>query len=297
MAGPARRRPVWGNPVLWREVRTWAYGRRVLVLKLGYALLVVLAGAVLLRMLDEQGGLTRARAALPLAPLLVLSLALINAQAVTSVTSERDAGALDLLLVTDLTPRELVGGKLGGAFYNAKETVAFPLLLLALLAVRGALGGENLAYLAVGWLALCGFAAVLGLHSGMVYANSRTAIGVSLGTLFFLFLGVALCMRIMVAFSGSFEFQLQPFLAAMVGGGLGLYVALGARNPSAAILAAAMLCPVATFYALTSFFILGHTLAVFLAVTCTYGFATAAMLVPALHEFDVATSRTPGAPQ
>jgi hypothetical protein len=31
---------------------------------------------------------------------------------------------------------------------------------------------------------------------------------------------------------------------------------------------------------------------VFLVVTLTYGFATVAMLVPALYEFDVATGRT-----
>ena len=61
------------------------------------------------------------------------------------------------------------------------------------------------------------------------------AISVSLGTLFFLLIGVATCMRIMIAFSGSFSFQLQPFLAAMLGGFVGLYLALGARNPSPAI--------------------------------------------------------------
>ena len=43
--------------------------------------------------------------ALPLVPLCVLSLVLINVQAVTSFTAERDVRALDLLLVTDLTPR------------------------------------------------------------------------------------------------------------------------------------------------------------------------------------------------
>ena len=49
------------------------------------------------------------------------------------------------------------------------------------------------------------FAAMLGLHMGMNYANSRTAIATSIGTLLFLFLGVATCMRIMLAFSNSFE--------------------------------------------------------------------------------------------
>ena len=111
--------------------------------------------------------------------------------------------------------------------------------------------------------------------------------------MFFLFLGVATCMRMMVAFSGSFQAQLQPFLAFMLGGGVGLYVALGARNPSTAIGVASFLCPFATFYAITSF-LLDYTLGVFLVTTAAYGFTTAAMLVPAIYEFDVATGRNDG---
>jgi hypothetical protein len=77
----------------------------------------------------------------------------------------------------------------------------------------------------------------------------------------------------------------------MVGGGLGLFLALGWRNPSPAILAASFLCPVATFYAITSF-LLGQTLNVLLVTAGMYGFATAALLIPAIHEFDVAATRT-----
>jgi hypothetical protein len=132
---------------------------------------------------------------------------------------------------------------------------------------------------------------MLGVHAGMNHDNSRKAIGVSLGTLFFLFIGIATCMRMMIAFGGSFHLQLQPFLAFMGGGALGLYLALGARNPSVAILITSLLMPVATFYAITSF-LLGHTLGPFLVVFAIYGFAIAAMMVPAVYEFDVATGRT-----
>lgn len=286
-------RPVWSNPILWREVRTWAYGRRVLLLRLAYLLLFALAATLLYNLDRDRLQLSRADVALPLAPLFLVSLLLVNAQAVTSVTGERDLQALDLLLVTDLTPKEIVYGKLAGVLYNTKEMIVLPAALCAYLWYLGAASLENTAYLLCGWLVLCVFAAVLGIHAAITYANSRLAIGVSLGTLFFLFVGVATSMRIMVAFSGSFEFQLQPFLAAMVGGSVALYAALGARNPSLAILAAALVCPVATFYALTSF-LLDYPLAMFLAVTCTYGFATAAMLIPAVHDFDVATGRTGG---
>jgi len=90
----------------------------------------------------------------------------------------------------------------------------------------GVLSGEDLVFLVGGWLVMVAFVAMLGVHSGMNYANSRSAIAVSLGTVFFLCLGVATCMRIMVAFSGSFQVQLLPFAALMLGGGVGLYVAL-----------------------------------------------------------------------
>ena len=290
-AAPGKSRDVWNNPILWREIRTWAYGRKVLIVHLAYLALAAFAAAALFGMAHSDAGITKWSALLTLLPLVILSLLLVNSQAVTSITTERDRGAIDLLLVTDLTAKEFIFGKLGGIFYNVKEMIAVPVLLCGYLWYVRALTAENLVYL-IGSLAVMNFfAAMLGLHSGMNYDNSRSAIGVSLGTLFFLFIGIATCMRVMVAFSGSFHMQLQPFLAFMGGGTLGLYVALGARNPSVAILVASLLCPAATFYAITSF-LLDHTLGPFLVVLFTYGFATAAMLVPAIFEFDVATGRT-----
>ena len=299
VAAPARRpskkpivtRPVWDNPVVWREIRTWAYGRKILVIRLVYLTLVALAAATLYWMVQSAEPLTRAGAATALVPLFLLSLVLVNAQAVTSLTSERDGRALDLLLVSDLTAKEIVFGKLGGVFYNTKEMVLLPVLLCGCLWYVGAMSFENLAYLVVGLGVLYVFVAMLGIHAGMTYVNSRNAIATSLGTVFFLFLGVATCMRMMMAFSGSFQAQLHPFLAFMIGGGVGLYVALGVRNPSTAIGVASFLCPLATFYAITSFF-LDYTLGVFLVTAAAYGFTTASMLIPAIYEFDVATGRT-----
>lgn len=289
----ATAREVWDNPIVWREIRTWAYGRKMLVLRLTYLLLFGLAAAGMYWLLHQPTLQGRSDAAVALAPFMVLSLVLLNAQAVTALTSERDARALDLLLVTDLTPGEFIFGKLGGIFYNTKEMVVLPLVLCGYLWLAETITLENLLYLSLGWLVLCGFAAMLGMHIGMNYVSSRGAIAVSLGTVFFLFVGVAVCMRIMVAFSSSFQVQLQPFLAFMVGGGIGLYLALGIRNPSPAILAASFGCPFAIFYAITSY-LLGYTLAVFLVLSFMFGFTTAAMLVPALYEFDVAAGRTTG---
>ena len=261
------------------------------MIRITYLVLFALAVAAMASMIAGGQPMTRTAGATVLAPLFLLSLVLVNAQAVTSMTSERDGKALDLLLVSDLSPKEIVYGKLGGVFYNTKEMVVLPVLLCGYLCCAGPLSFENMLYLAGGLIVLCLFVAMLGIHAGMHYVNSRSAIGISLGTVFFLFLGVATCMWMMVAFSGSFEGQLPPFLAFMIGGGLGLYVALGARNPSTAIGLASFLCPFATFYAITSFF-LNYTLGVFLVTAAAYGFATAAMLVPAVYEFDVATGRT-----
>jgi hypothetical protein len=97
-------------------------------------------------------------------------------------------------------------------------------------------------------------------------------------------------MRIMVAFSGSFGYQLAPFLAFMLGGGVGLYVSLGARNASAAIFCAAFTCPFLTFYAITSY-LQAQTLAPFLVASATYLFTTLTMLIPAISEFDLASGR------
>ena len=287
-AAPGKTREVWDNPILWREIRTWAYGRKVLVIRVAYLLLAALT-IVALRATIAGGG----SVALTLAPLVVLSLMLVNALAVTSITTERDLGALDLLLVTDVTPPEFIFGKLGGIFYVAKEMVVLPIAVCLYLWLRGSVSFENLVYLLLSLGVIYLFVAMLGVHTGITYVNSRNAVAVSLGTLFFLLVGIATCMRIMMSFSGSFELQLTPFLLFMVGGAIAMFVALGLRNPSAAIGWASLACPVFTFVAITSF-LQQQTLGVFLIVAATYGFTTAAMLIPAIYEFDVATGRTTG---
>jgi hypothetical protein len=288
-------RPVWDNPILWREVRTWAYGKRVLLIRLAYWAVFAACAVSIIATTRAQTGTTIVEAippaARPLVALFGIGLILLNALAVTSMTSERDSRALDLLLVTDLSPKEIVFGKLGGAFYNAKEMIVLPLLLVAYLWFTRALTTENFFFLLGGLVVVNVFAAMLGIHAGMTYANSRSAIATSIGTLLFLFLGIATCMRIMLAFTESFEYQFGAFLGFIVGGSLAMYVALGWRNPSPALGWTSLITPFATFFIITSF-LLGQFGTVFLLTVCTYGFATAAMLVPAIYVFDVATGRT-----
>jgi len=288
--GLRRTREVWDNPILWREIRTWAYGRKVLPVRAAYVLMIV-AGMWGLSSAAKDSTASFMQLATMVVPAAIVGALLINMQAVTAITSERDVRALDLLLVTDLTPKEFVFGKLGGILYNTKEMLAAPLVMGAALWWLGVIPGEATVYLMLGWLAVAGFAAVVGLHVGMHYSNSRNAAAVSLAVVFFLIVGTAVSMRIMTAFSGSFQAQLQPFLATIVGGGIGLYVALGRRNPSPAITLASFLLPLATFYAMTSF-LLDALLATLLAVVGAYCFASAALLIPAIFEFDVAAGRT-----
>ena len=295
----SKSRDVWDNPVLWREVCTWAYGRKVLIIRLAYLLFFAMAATALYASVASGSALHQGDdlgtvippAARSLAPLLLVSLVIVNALAVNAITNERDGQALDLLLVTDISPQEFVSGKLAGVLWVTKEMILLPLALCLYLWWQGGLSGENLLFLLVGLIVMYIFATTLGIHCGMIYSSSRTAMGVSLGTVFFLFLGVVTCMLIMVSFSGSFQTQLAPFLALIVGGGVGLYVSLGARNPSAAIGAASILLPFATFFAITSF-LLGKPFSVFAVVTMMYGFTTAAMLIPALYNFDFAMGRT-----
>jgi len=55
------------------------------------------------------------------------------------------------------------------------------------------------------------------------------------------------------------------------------------------------LLPLITFYAITQFLLQRDQLFVIFTVLVGYGFTTAAMLVPALSEFDVSLDRDRGA--
>jgi ABC-type transport system involved in multi-copper enzyme maturation permease subunit len=285
-------RTVWNNPILWREICTHAYGRRIVVVRVAWLMLfaAAVAGIAAEARSPRPDRLAVAVAVIPMA---LASLLAVTALAVTSITNERDRGALDVLLVTDLEPAEFVWGKLLGVLAVAREIVILPLALCVALVVAGIATAEDGAYLALGMALLLFFAAVLGLHVGLSYPTSRRAIAVALGTVTFLFVGVATAMRIMVAFGSSFELQLAPFLAVIVGGAVGLYAALSARNPSPAIGWAAAILPALTFVGITSF-LQGNSLQVLLVAATAYGFATLALLVPAIGAFDLLTGRTTG---
>lgn len=292
-------RPVWNNPVLWREVRTWAYGRKVIVIRVAFAMLFALGAFIVFDQIQSgiafesisRVGRSLPSATLPVAAIGVVSLVLVNTLAVNSVTNERDGLALDLLLVTDLSPREFVFGKMLGVLYVGKELILLPLGLLIYLGVSGVTTYENMAYAILGAVILYAFVAMLGIHSGLNYVAGRTAILASLGTVFFLCVGIAICMTIMVSFQGAFQMQLAPFLLMILGGGGALFASLGWRNPSRAIFVASFTLPLITYYSITQFLLQTDHLFVFFAMLTGYGFTIAALMIPALSEFDVSLEK------
>ena len=68
-------------------------------------------------------------------------------------------------------------------------------------------------------------------------------------------------------------------------------MAWGRHNPSPAIFLASGVLPLAMFFVITSFLI-GRMLSVFLVMGATYGFATTALMMPALGEYMLAMGRS-----
>jgi ABC-type transport system involved in multi-copper enzyme maturation permease subunit len=285
-------RQPWAQwPILWRELMTRAYGTKPLIVKGTYVLLFALGVAVFHKL--SQGMENPFGTMLALIPIFlgVLSLLLVNAQGVTALTSERDTGALDLLLVTELTPKQFIYGKLYGVLYNSKEMIALPILWTIWLAISGVIWTESAVFAIVDFLLLCHFSAMLGLHSAISFTNSRTAVANSLGTLFFLMVGILICAFLIVLSDQEFGRQLLSFLIFIGAGSVALFGSLGAKNPSRAIALVSMLTPFWSFYCIISL-VRGDVMAAFLFSCGVYGFALLAMLVPAVSDFDIALGRT-----
>jgi ABC-type Na+ efflux pump permease subunit len=316
-AAPGQARKVGPNPILWREIYTRAYGRRPLMVKAAYfVVLAFIVYAALSPVVFPREGerLPSFVAVYGLGPVFVLSLLLVAAQAATAITSERDTGALDLLLVTDLSPQEFIFGKLGGIAYNTKEYLLPPILLAVVYGWYGLLAAPPEAHpeLAASMnstsllcvmgasLVLLAFAMVLGVHVSLRTQNSRLAIVNTLSTIFFLSVGTVICIGLIVI-NGRFEYQWGSFVFFVVAGVGGLWYVLSGDRPSTALTIASWACPFAVFYTVANVLVAkpGSTesadpLVPFLVIAAAFGFAVAAMLVPLLSEFDVALGRTSG---
>lgn len=315
-AAPGKVRRVVGNPILWRETNTRAYGRRPFLIKLAWFFVTALMAYGVFAPLILEPATSRVSfvAAYGLLPVSVLAMLLIATQAVTSITSERDLGALDLLLVTDIEPREFVFGKLGGVIYNVKEFLIPPLLmamgyaLLGLLAAPPAeerhlarsMNATSLLCLIIAGGVVVAFVLMLGIHVALRTANSRQAILHTLGTVFFLTVGTLITMAL-ILINGKFEYQWASFLFFLAAGIGGLWWILNGERASGALSLASWMAPLAVFYTAASLVIArpgsgqsADPTMPALVIIIAFGFGVAAMLVPLLSEFDVTMGRTSG---
>lgn len=313
-AAPGALREVWANPILWREIRTRAYGRRPLLVKVAYGVVLGLICYFALDLLRSSGSPTAFAAAYGLVPVSILSLLLVSAQSVTAITSERDTGALDLLLVTDLTPQEFIFGKLLGILYNTKEFLLPPLVLALWYAwsgylasppanypeLRASMNAESAACVVGGLLVLMVFTLVLGVHVALGTDKSRLAVINTLATVFFLSVGTLVCIYL-ILINGRFEYQWTSFILFVAAGIGGLLWVLSGERPSGALTVASWLCPIGVLYTVMNILVArpgseesADPLLPFVVVAVAFGFTVAAMLVPLLSEFDVALGRTTG---
>ena len=92
-----------------------------------------------------------------------------------------------------------------------------PLGIVGWFAFQVGTSAEDCVYLAFGFLVLVAFAAMLGLHSGLGRESSRQAIASSMGTIFFLFVGIFILLILLVEARGSFANQIQAFLLFILG--------------------------------------------------------------------------------
>ena len=175
--------------------------------------------------------------------------------------------------------------------YNTKEMIVLPIVLTAWYALTGLITGENAVYMIVDGLLLAHFSAMLGLHAAITYTNSRVAVANSLGTIFFLMVGIGICAWLILLSDRHLARQLLSFLIFIGAGRVALFASLGAKNPSRAIALVALLTPFWSFYCVISL-LNRDVLAAFLFSVGIYGFALLAMLVPAVSDFDIALGRT-----
>ena len=88
----AATREIWDNPIIWREICTRAYGRKTIFIKLAYLVVFAFAAAYVFRAQQAGGDLVLGMispSGFGFVMAGLVSLLLVNAQAVTALTTER----------------------------------------------------------------------------------------------------------------------------------------------------------------------------------------------------------------
>ena len=258
---------MWANPILWREIRTLAYGRRPLLVKFAFGVVLALicyfafeqlhspqrpagvrrrlrpgAGAVLSLLARQRPGgdvdHVRARRQGP------RPAARHRHQPEGVRVREARRGALQHEGVPDPAAAARVYYAIEGALaYTRDDEIALVRNFGPLLCVLGAI------------LVLVAFVMTLGLHVALRIENSRLSIVHTLGTVFFLSVGTLISIYLIVINGGSLGNQLLSFIAFIGLGIGGLWWVLSADRPSAALTLASVLCPLAMFYSVVNILI------------------------------------------
>ncbi len=117
--------PSGTTPLSGAKMCTRAYGRRMVWIKLIYVLLVISIGLFASQSSKSgSGDLVLGMVTPPAFAFLgigIMSLLLLNAQAVTSITNERDGRTLEPLLITGSECQRIHVGKIGGSLWNARK--------------------------------------------------------------------------------------------------------------------------------------------------------------------------------
>ncbi len=155
-------------------------------------------------------------------------------------------------------------------------------------------GGVIRFFSVLGAVLLYLFVTSLGIHIGIHYIAGRTATLVSLGTVFFLCVGVAICMVIMVSFRGAFHTAVGSVSGDDSRRWCCVVCCFGKSQSIVSDFCVIVSVAVVTFYAITQFLLQRDHSFVLLAILAGYGFTMAAMFVPVISEFEVSLDRDRG---
>ncbi len=194
-ANERRARSVWANPVAWREAATRA-GASVRGITRWSTIIVGVALAVYLLYLHETGmSVEDTRQWFMGLILLELSVSLLMATntSASAVTRERESQTLDLLLVTPITSRYYIWGKLRGLVSFMLPFAAVPTISVILIVINDVLHGrfdehallwpEVVIEMPLFLTVLLAFACMLGLHLSLKWSRTLVAVMVSVGVL------------------------------------------------------------------------------------------------------------------
>ncbi len=224
-------RRVWRNPIAWREAATRATAASKGVIR--YAIIgggIVAAGLVLLEY--HSGGLPVAATREWLAGIIMIEFAIIllvaTNTAATAITKERESQAMDILLATPLSAKDLVWGKLRGLVSFTVPPICVPVGSLLVFGMYDLLAGtppvpvvpvEVWLELALLMLAYAAVACMLGLHFSLRLKQTVKAVMVSVGAMTVICLAAFTLAREIIGSvdaGGAFLAAFTPFTAISV---------------------------------------------------------------------------------